>query len=107
LLRDFLENDSDNQKELIQYIFKRYEDFKIELYTIFEDLDEKKTVGRKLAKLQQINSTTIYAVQFQQIILQLQWNDENLMIYFYKDPKDDIKDNFYKEDILDIFIKYI
>jgi len=29
------------------------------------------------------------------------------MIRFYKDLKDDIKDDFYKKDILDIFIKYI
>ncbi len=41
LLWDFLENDSDNQKEFIQYIFKRYEDFKIKLYLIFEDPKKK------------------------------------------------------------------
>ncbi len=50
LFRDFLENDSNNQKKLTQYIFRRYKDFETELYTIFEDLDEKRTVGYKLAK---------------------------------------------------------
>ena len=29
------------------------------------------------------------------------------MIYFYEGLKDDIKDDLYKKDILDIFIKYI
>ncbi len=51
LFRDFLKNDSDNQKKFIQYIFKWYKNFEIELYTIFEDLNNKKTAGYKLAKL--------------------------------------------------------
>ncbi len=50
LFRDFLENDSDNQKEFIQCIFGRYENFEIKLYVIFGDLDEKKTVRYKLTK---------------------------------------------------------
>jgi len=29
------------------------------------------------------------------------------MIYFYKDLKNDVKDDLYREDIPDIFIKYI
>ncbi len=29
------------------------------------------------------------------------------MIHFYKRLKDDIKDDLYREDILDIFIEYI
>ncbi len=51
LLRDFLEYNSDGQKEFIQRIFKRYKDFEIELYVIFEDPDKKKIAGCKLAKL--------------------------------------------------------
>jgi len=62
LLRDFLENDSDNQKEFIQYIFGRYEDFETELYTIFGNLNEKKTARHKLVKLQQTGFISIYAV---------------------------------------------
>ena len=50
LFRDFLKNDSDNQKKFIQYIFGRYEDFEMELYAIFGDLDKKKTARRKLVK---------------------------------------------------------
>ncbi len=62
LLRDFLENDSDNQKNLIQRIFERYKDFEIKLYTIFGDLDKKRTVRYKLAKFQQTGSISVYAV---------------------------------------------
>ena len=29
------------------------------------------------------------------------------MIWFYKNLKDNVKNNFYKEDILNIFIEYI
>ncbi len=29
------------------------------------------------------------------------------MLYFYKDLKDDVKDDLYKENILDTFIEYI
>ncbi len=52
LFRDFLKYDSDNQKELIRYIFGRYKDFEIELYTIFGNLNEKKTIKCKLVKFQ-------------------------------------------------------
>ncbi len=51
LFQDFLEYDSDNQKEFIQYIFEQYKDFETKLYTIFEISNEKRIIKRKLAKL--------------------------------------------------------
>ncbi len=62
LFRDFLENNSNNQKKLIQYIFERYKNFEIKLYTIFRDLNEKRTAEYKLAKLRQTGSIFVYIV---------------------------------------------
>jgi hypothetical protein len=64
LLQDFLENDADNYREFTQWVFGRYEDFETELRAIFGDPDKKRTTGRKLTKLRQTNSISIYAVQF-------------------------------------------
>ncbi len=64
LFRDFLKNDSNNQKKFIQYIFKRYKDFETKLYTIFENPNKNRTIGYKLTKLRQIRFISIYTIQF-------------------------------------------
>lgn len=107
LLRDFLENDTDNQEKLTQRVFGRYEDFEEELRAIFGDPDEERTAIRKLAKTRQTSSASNYAAQFRQVASRLQWSDKNLMTRFYEGLKDDVKDDLYKEDMPDTLAEYM
>ncbi len=88
-------------------MFRLYEDFEVEFKAVFREIDKKRIVERQLIKFKQTVSASYYTVQFQQIILRLHWKDDILIIRFYEDLKEYIKDKIVKEDRSKELIKYI
>ncbi|KAF3768290.1 hypothetical protein M406DRAFT_249735, partial [Cryphonectria parasitica EP155] len=51
-----------------------------------------------LMNLKQTKSASAYTVRFKQLSAQLPWKDKNLMKHYYKELKDNIKDEISKQD---------
>ena len=64
-LRNYLEyKDKDNRDDETNYAFGYYDNFLRELKKVFGDVDEQKTVERKLIQLRQIGSAKQYTSEF-------------------------------------------
>ncbi len=92
---------------MIRKVFGSYEDFEVELKTVFGKVDEKRATERQLAKLKQTGSASHYTIQFRQITSQLHWENDIFITKFYKGLKEYIKDKIAKEDRPEKLTKYI
>ena len=108
MLREYLEKGHPNRcSDRVKKLFTDYENFEAALKEAFGDPDEERDWERQLLQLKQTSSTREYASQFQQVAAYLEWDDDPLMVQFYKGLKDGVKDELIKEDRLDTIRTYM
>jgi len=83
--RPILENDKHPYR-------KDFDAFKKALDTLYVDRNLKHQARDELSRLKQTKSAAAYAVEFQQVIVPLDLNDEAKHLFFYLGLKDTIKD---------------
>lgn len=105
-LRDYLNKPTAEREKRTTEIFQDYRYFEGELEGAFGNLEEECEAERRLAGCYQKNSVSNYLAEFRQISVQLGWDDELLMTFFYRGLKDNVKDEIVKEDRLKDFAEY-
>jgi len=60
-----------------------------------------------MEELKQRGLAADYAAKFRQLALRLEWHDEPLMTAFYKGLKEEVKDELFKEDMLETLSEYV
>ena len=108
IMRDYLDNDNENDRDSeTQRIFGDYQQFVLTIKATFGTIDEERDAEQKLGRLHQTKSVSEYAASFRQITSKLDYDDEPLMMMFYRGLKTEVKDELYKEDRPDNIAKYI
>lgn len=106
-LRDYVTFPEDKRDDDTKEIFADYVLFEKRLRNTFGNPDEQRTAERQLLGLRQSGSTGRYSIEFQRIAAKLDWNDEALMVQFYKGLREDVKDDLSREPRPDDLAKYI
>ncbi len=99
-LHEFLDKSSkkwDINKELIFSDFKK---FKKELWKTFRVIDEKRAAKQWLYTLKMNKSAVKYSVKFQCIAALTDWDDDVLVLQYYWELSEDIKDKIVWRDCL-------
>lgn len=91
-IREFNEKSTDDWGDITKEIFVFYTVFKKKLEQIFGDIDAQYTAERYLERIRQTSSASIYAAEFQQIILYLDYDNDIYIWLFERGLKKDIKD---------------
>jgi hypothetical protein len=69
--------------------------------------DTKRAAELKLARLKQTGSASKYTTEFRQVTIYLEYDDEPLIILFYRGLKEEVKDNLIREKRPDEFTDYM
>ncbi|KAJ5239577.1 hypothetical protein N7468_004196 [Penicillium chermesinum] len=97
-IRDYTDKPSKDRDEATKEVFASYSNFKKKLEATFGDVDATRTAERRLRRLRQTGSASVYTAEFQQIISHLDW-DEDAYIAIYEDGlKEDVKDEIMRID---------
>jgi hypothetical protein len=92
-IREYQEKaDKDQWSDTTQEIFASYTAFKKKLEQTFGDIDAIRSAERRLRRLKQTGSASVYAAEFQQIISHLDWDEDAYIAIFEDGLKDDVKD---------------
>ena len=75
-IREFNEKKADDWGDTTKEIFASYAVFKKKLEQTFGDIDAQRTAERRLERIRQTSSASIYAAEFQQIISHLDYDDD-------------------------------
>ena len=97
-LKNFLKNSQVKQKDIINEIFDTFIEFKKHIQILFKNINAEWTVERMLMNLQQWESAVIYAAEFQRIAFKTEWEDVSLIMQFYRELKDSIKNDIMKAE---------
>jgi len=98
-LREYLEKGTANKcGEKTKEVFSDYNRFEEFIKEAFGNPDEDRDYERQLLQLRQSTSAQGYASKFRQVAAHLEWDDEPLMVQYYKGLKDVVKDEISKED---------
>lgn len=97
-LRDFMDNDDDNQEDETKELIHNYTKFQRQMNRVFGDVDEERTAERRLQALRQTGSAAEYAAKFQQYGAKTQWDDAALTAQFYRGLKERVKDDIARGD---------
>ena len=95
-LKNFLENSWVKHEDITNKIFDQFSDFKKHIWELFKDIDAKWTVKWTLMNLQQWGSAAVYAAEFQRIAFKTEWEDVLLIMQFYRELKNSVKNNITK-----------
>ncbi|MDB5911246.1 MAG: hypothetical protein JWP34_5363 [Massilia sp.] len=106
-LRDYSENAEDDREDGTNRIFGSFSHFANDLKKTFGNPDEKRSAERELEMLRQKGSASEYASRFRQITSKLDWEDGNLMAWFYRGLKEEVKDDLAREKRPDDFADYV
>lgn len=106
-LRDYSDNTYDDRDDATNRIFNSFTVFADDLKKTFGNPDEKRSAERKLETLKQKGSASEYASRFRQITSKLDWEDENLMAWFYRGLKEEVKDDLAREKRPNDFADYV
>ncbi len=94
-----------------KFIFSNYKKFKNELWRAFRVIDEKQAAERQLHILKMNKSAVKYAAEFQQITTLMNWDDDTLVLQYYWELNETIKDEIVRmnqpeelQDMINIFI---
>jgi hypothetical protein len=82
--------------DLADKIFKKYSNFTQQITLVFGQIEEKREAERKLRRLRQTKSASLYATEFLQVTSRLDWDDEAYIAIFYEGLKDGVKDEIVK-----------
>ena len=91
-IREFNEKPIKDWGDTTRDIFASYTIFKKKLEATFGDIDATRTAERRLRRLKQTGSASVYAAEFQQIISHLDWDEDAYIAIFEDGLKDDVKD---------------
>ena len=72
--------------------------FKTQTRRVFKDINIKRTIARELINLKQKKATSIYAVYFQKVLFNLNWDNTVLIEQFYRSLKNIVKNDIEKEE---------
>jgi vacuolar-type H+-ATPase subunit F/Vma7 len=97
-IREFNEKPRDDWGDVTKLIFRSYAQFKKKLEQTFGDIDAVRTAERKLDRLRQTGSASVYAAEFQQIISHLDLDEDTYIWLFERGLKDNIKDELMRID---------
>ncbi len=110
-LHKFLDKTSKKQMNNKKSIFSDYKKFKNELLKAFEIVDEKWAAERWLHILKMNKSAVKYAAEFQQIMALTDWDNDTLVLQYYWELNEAIKDEIAKmnqseelQNMINIFI---
>ncbi|KAJ5571802.1 hypothetical protein N7535_005462 [Penicillium sp. DV-2018c] len=84
--------------DITREIFASYTVFKQKLEQTFGDIDATRTAERRLDRLRQTGSASVYAAEFQQIISHLDFDEDTYIWLFERGLKEDIKDELMRID---------
>ncbi|KAJ5495610.1 hypothetical protein N7539_000726 [Penicillium diatomitis] len=93
--------------DVTKEIFVSYTVFKKKLEQTFGDIDAARTAERRLNRLRQTGSASVYAAEFQQIISHLDFDDDTYIWLFERGLKEDVKDELIRVDRPDELHKII
>jgi hypothetical protein len=97
-VREYYEKDSSEWSTTATTIFSSYLKFREHLEKTFGDIDAKKTAERKLKRLRQTTSASVYTAEFMQQAAILGWDDYALIPYYDEGLKSHIKDELARRD---------
>lgn len=97
-IRDYYEKALGEWSTTTADIFSNYNKFRQHLERTFGDIDATRTAERKLQKIRQQTSVSVYASEFQQIISYLDLPDRAYILYFEAGLKPDVKDELARID---------
>lgn len=98
-LRKYLEKGHANRcKNVVRKVFYSYNKFKRYIKEAFSNLNEERDQEKQLIQLYQVTLAQDYTAKFYQVLAYLKFNNIPLIIYFYKELKDTIKNKLFKED---------
>ena len=100
-LKDFLKNSWVKQEDIINKIFNQFSDFKKHIWVLFENINTEQTAEWMLINLLQWESAVFYAAEFQRIAFKTKWEDVSLTAQFYRELKNNIKNDIMKAEWLD------
>jgi len=94
-----------------KFIFSHYKKFKNELWRVFRVVDEKQAAERWLHILKMNKLTVKYAAEFQRIAALMNWDDDTLVLQYYWELNETIKDEIVRmnwpeelQNMINIFI---
>jgi len=110
-LHEFLDKTLKKQMNNKKSVFNDYKKFKNELQKVFEVVDEKQAAERWLHILKMNKSAVKYAAKFQWIAALTDWDDDTLILQYYWELNEAIKDKIVRmnqseelQNIINIFI---
>ncbi|KAJ6138759.1 Retrotransposon polyprotein [Penicillium samsonianum] len=106
-IRDYYEKEPSEWLTTTTEVFGGYYNFRKHLKRTFGDIDAARTAERKLQKIRQQTSASVYASEFQQIISYLDLPDRAYIPYFEAGLKPDVKDELARIDRPDTLDKLI
>jgi hypothetical protein len=107
-MREYLEKGAVSKcTEKTKEIFSNYNKYEKALKEAFGNPDEERDFERQLLQLKQTSSAQEHASKFRQVAAHLEWDDEPLMVQFYKGLKDRVKDELIKEERPDTLGAYM
>ena len=93
-MKQFLHDDKD-----IDGIFNVFDKFKIIIWKIFNVMNETVTFIRMIQHLSQKTLTIDYIQRFKQHANNISWNDETLIIIFYRGLKSNVKNKIIRKEV--------
>jgi len=110
-LHEFLNKTLKKQMNNKKFIFNNYKKFKNELQRAFKVVNEKQAAKRRLHILKMNKLTVKYAVEFQWIAALMNWDNNTLVLQYYWELNETIKDEIVRmnqpeelQNMIDTFI---
>jgi len=110
-LHEFLNKTLKKQMNNKKFIFSDYKKFKDELWRAFEVVNKKWAAERQLHILKMNKSAVKYAAEFQWIAALMDWNNDTLVLQYYWELNETIKDEIVRmnqpeelQNMINIFI---
>jgi len=91
-LHKFLDKSSKKQDINEELIFSNFKKFKKELWKTFKVIDEKRAAEQWLHTLKMNKSAVKYSAKFQHIVALTDWDNDILVLQYYWELSEDIKD---------------
>jgi len=91
-LHEFLDKTLKKQMNNKKFIFSNYKKFKNELWRAFRIVNKKQAAKRWLHILKMNKLTVKYAAEFQRIAALMNWDDDTLVLQYYWELNETIKD---------------
>jgi len=110
-LHEFLNKTSKKWMNNKKFIFNNYKKFKNELWRAFKVVNKKQAVKRQLHILKMNKSAVKYMTEFQWIAALMNWDDDTLVLQYYWELNETIKDEIVRinwpeelQNMINIFI---